>query len=174
MSPLAQNAATLLLRELAALRRELEAYPNDRTVWEQPESLPNSAGTLTLHLCGNLRHFIGARLGHSDYVRDRPREFAARDISRADLLRDVLEAEAEVRRVLPTLTDAELAAPFSDAGFSHTFATDDFVLHLCSHFAYHLGQIDYHRRLVTGQNVSVGAVPPSGLRTAAPVEKASS
>jgi uncharacterized damage-inducible protein DinB len=166
MSQLAENAAGLLFRELAALRRELEAYPDDQTVWEKPESLPNSAGTLTLHLCGNLRHFVGARLGQSDYVRDRPREFAARDISRADLLRDVLEAEAEVRRVLPAMTDAQMEAPYVDPLFDHTFSTGDFIMHLCSHFAYHLGQIDYHRRLVTGQNVSVGAVPPTGLRTA--------
>jgi hypothetical protein len=170
MSQLAQNAAGLLFRELDALRRELEAYPNDQTVWEHPESLPNSAGTLTLHLCGNLRHFVGARLGHSDYVRDRPREFGARGISRADLLREVLEAESEVRRVLPTMTDAEMDLPYIDPIFKHTFTTGDFIMHLCSHFAYHLGQIDYHRRVVTGQNVSVGAVPPAGLRTAKSVE----
>ena len=166
MSAFGANASTILLRDLAALRRELDAYPDDDSVWVLPAGLPNSAGTLTLHLCGNLRHFVGARLGGSSYIRDREREFSARGASREALRADIAEAEAAVQRVLPALDVAALAAPYPDAVANHTFGTGDFILHLCSHFAYHLGQIDYHRRIVTGHNVSIGAVALTAIRTA--------
>jgi len=166
MSTFGANASAILLRDLGALRRELDAYPDDDSVWVLPGSLPNSAGTLVLHLCGNLRHFIGARLGGSAYVRDREREFGARGIPRDVLRADIAEAETAVAGALPALSDAALEAPYPDRLGNHTYGTADFILHLCSHFAYHLGQIDYHRRIVTGQHVGIGAVAPSALRTA--------
>src|SRR5438105_454639 len=166
MEDLAKNAAALLLRELAALRREVDAYPDDASIWAQPEALPNPAGSLVLHLCGNLRHFIGTRLGQSDYVRDRQREFSARELSRAELLREIDEAESVVRNVLPHLSDEQLEGVFPETLAGHSFSTADFIMHLCSHFAYHLGQVDYHRRIVTGNSAGVGALPLNGLRTA--------
>jgi hypothetical protein len=164
----AADMSTLLLRDLAALRRELDAYPDDDSVWALPPGLPNSAGTLALHLCGNLRHFVGARLGGSGYVRNREREFSARGLSREALRAEIAEADAAVRRVLPALDDAALDAPYPDALANHTYGTGDFILHLCSHFAYHLGQVDYHRRIVTGVNESIGAMALMELRTATP------
>ncbi len=166
MSQLAQNAAALLLRELRALRRELEAYPDDAAIWSQPPSLPNSAGTLALHLAGNLRHFIGAKLGGSDYVRNRTREFEARGLSREVLLEELSGAEDAVRTVVASLSEADLAKPFSEPVAGQHVVTGDFLMALCSHFTYHLGQIDYHRRIVTGQTNGVGALPMSELRSA--------
>jgi uncharacterized damage-inducible protein DinB len=169
MSHLARNAAALLLRELETLRAELEAYPDDRSIWAQP-GLPNAAGTLALHLAGNIRYFIGATLGGSGYVRDRPREFAARDLPRAELFEEVSAAEAAVRAVLPSLSDSAIEAPFPEPVNGLTMITGDFLMHLCAHFAYHLGQLDYHRRVVTGQTNGLGALPLTGLRTAKPAE----
>jgi hypothetical protein len=168
MSTFAEQSSAILLRELATLRREIDAYADDDGVWALAPGLPNSAGTLVLHLCGNLRHFVGSRLGSTGYVRDRPREFGARDLPRELLLEEIAAAEAAVRDVLPGLSEAALAAAYPDVLAGHAYATGDFVLHLCTHFAYHLGQIDYHRRIVTGQNVSVGAVPPTALHSATP------
>lgn len=166
MSSLALNAQALLLRELAALKRELQTYPDDASVWVLPEGMPNSAGTLVLHLCGNLQFFIGARLGGSGYVRDRPREFAARDLSRDELLAELGEAESAVRLGLSVVTDAQMASRFPDPIGEHTFETGDLVMHICSHAAYHLGQIDYHRRVVTKQNVGIDALSPREMRSA--------
>src|SRR5690606_19080291 len=67
-------ASTLILRELRAMRREVDAYPNDGAPWRLLQGLPNSGGTLVLHCAGNLQHYVGAVLGVTRYVPDRPAE----------------------------------------------------------------------------------------------------
>jgi uncharacterized damage-inducible protein DinB len=153
-----------LLRELDSLAAELAAYPDDAAVWSLPAGAPNSAGTLTLHMVGNLRHFIGATLGGTGYVRDRDAEFASRDLPREALLALVAATHAEVGATLATLDAAALEAefplplPFSAPEQGHRIPTGRFLVHLTSHLAYHLGQVDYHRRLTTGHGASVGAL----------------
>jgi hypothetical protein len=165
-TPLAQCIAGVLVRDLHALRREVEAYPHDEMAWGKRPELPNTGGNLVLHLCGGLRHFVGATLGKSGYVRDRPREFAATGLKRVELLAEIAEAESVVATVIPALTEAELGAPFPETLGGATVETADFLLHLCAHLGYHLGQVDYHRRLVTGNSAGIGALPIHGLRTA--------
>ncbi len=149
----------LFVRELATLRDELLAYPDERMIWALPPGLPNSAGTIALHLVGNLRWFIGAQLGASGYVRDRPAEFSQRDVSRATLIAQIETAADEVTRALATRDDSELAQPYPPEVASIRVSTARWLQHLASHLAYHLGQVDYHRRIVTGNSVSVGALP---------------
>lgn len=148
---------TILLRDLAALERELRAYPDEHDIWASPPGVPNSAGTLALHLAGNLHHYLGAVLGGSDYVRDREEEFGARDLPREKVLARVAAATAAVDATLGALDDARLEETFP-AEFPHRRVnTGRFLLHLSTHFAYHLGQIDYHRRMVTGSAAGVDA-----------------
>lgn len=149
--------AGLLVRELRALRREIEAYPDDETLWAQPEGTSNPAGALAHHLTGNLRHFIGARLGGSSYVRDRKAEFERRDLGRAELIALVDETIAEVGETLPRLASDVLSGDYPDVLGGHKVGTTPLLLHLLSHFSYHLGQIDYHRRIVTGSGETVNA-----------------
>jgi hypothetical protein len=152
------TVAALLDRELATLQREIEAYPSDASLWVQPVGIPNPGGILAHHLTGNLRHFIGARLGGSGYVRDRAAEFSRRDLTRAELVHLVEEARGEVRMALGSLDRGALDAEYPEALRDHRFTTRDFLAHLLSHLAYHLGQIDYHRRMVTGSREGVNAV----------------
>ena len=163
---LAQCIAGVLIRDLHALRREVEAYPDEDMPWATREGLPNAGGNLVLHLCGGLRHFVGAMLGKSGYVRDRPREFAATGLKRVELLAEIAEAESVVSTVIPALSSADLGASFPEKLGGATVETADFLLHLCAHLGYHLGQIDYHRRLVTGDSAGVGALPIHELHTA--------
>jgi len=149
---------TLLTRELRAVRRELEAYPDDASVWHSAPGIPNTGGTLALHVAGNIQHFFGAILGRDGYKRDRDAEFARRDVSRKELLAGIDAAIASVDRTLPRLDDAVLAAPYPEPIAKRRVSTGDFAVHLASHLAYHLGQIDYHRRTVTGDSKGVDAV----------------
>lgn len=165
---LAQMIESCLCRELHTLRLELDAYPDERLIWQLPAGLPNSAGTLALHLAGNLRHYIGAVLGGSGYVRNREREFSARDLPRETLLAELTEAESAIRATLPRLTEADLAREFPEPIRDHFLETADFLLHLEAHLAYHLGQMSYHRRFVTGEVRGVGALPSAELFTARP------
>lgn len=147
----------ILLRDLATLRREIEAYPHEADLWTCPAGVTNSAGTLALHLAGNLQHFVGAQLGGTGYVRDRDAEFADRNVPRAALLDRIARAADAVDRTLRGLPEARLAEPYPLEVGGVRLPTGLFLQHLATHFAYHLGQLDYHRRIVTGASAPVGA-----------------
>jgi hypothetical protein len=162
----AAAVAAILDRELRALRRELEAYPDDQAIWHELPGVPNSAGTLALHLAGNLQHYIGARLAGSGYVRDRDAEFARRGVPRTELLAEIERARTAVQAGLGALEPAALDRDYPEAIAQSRVRTGDYLVHLCTHFAYHLGQVDVHRRVVTGAAVGIGAVRPAELWSA--------
>jgi uncharacterized damage-inducible protein DinB len=148
----------LITRELRAFRRELEAYPDDASVWRAVPGLPNTGGTLALHVAGNLRHFIGAIVGRDGYVRDRDAEFSRRDVPRAELIAGLDAAIASVDRALGSSSADLLRGAYPEPIAKRTVPAADFLVHLVSHLAYHLGQIDYHRRAVTGDPRGIDAV----------------
>lgn len=149
---------TVLTRELRAFRRELEAYPDEASVWRTVPGLPNTGGTLALHVAGNLQHFLGAVLGRDGYKRDRDSEFARRDVPRSELIAGIDAAIRSVERTLPSLSDAALAPPYPEPIAKRALGTELFLVHLATHLSYHLGQLDYHRRAVTGNAQGVDAV----------------
>ena len=149
----------LLLRELGAVRRSVEAYPDEASLWRLPPGVPNAGGTLVLHISGNLRHYVGAVLGGTGYVRDRDAEFSRRDVPRDALLAEVDAAIDAVERTMESLGDGALDGVYPELVVGRAVATADYLAHLASHLAYHLGQLDYHRRVVTGDKRGVGALP---------------
>jgi hypothetical protein len=155
-----QSIAALLNRELQGFGREITLFPDDETVWRTVPGVPNSAGNLALHVAGNLQHFVGAVLGGSAYVRDRDREFSCRSGSRREIIEELQKAALAVRTVVPNLTDAVLGCDFPEPVIpDHRIRTLRFLLHLCAHASFHLGQAGYVRRALTGQNQSAGPVP---------------
>lgn len=157
----AHDFALALARELAAIRAEVLAYPDDQSVWDMPSGAPNSGGTLVLHVCGNLRSNVGAGLGDSGYVRDRDAEFSTRGTSRAQLVALVDITATEVAAALDSLPPERLAGTMTVA--KATLPVRRGLLHLATHLAYHLGQLDFHRRLVTGDTRGVGALAVAPL-----------
>ena len=162
--------AAVICRELKTIERELEAYQTEEQVWELPAGLPNSGGTLALHAAGNLRHFIGTVLGGGSYVRDRDAEFARRAVPRAELIAELREAEKAVRETLTTLDSSTFARTYPLPVANRRVNTGEFLTHLAVHLAYHAGQLDFHRRVVTGNAIGVGAVSPMELPSAKPIE----
>jgi uncharacterized damage-inducible protein DinB len=158
----------VLDRDLRALIRGIEAYPDDASVWREIPGITNSGGTLALHLAGNLRHFLGSVLGGTSYVRDREAEFARRGVTRAELVAEVERARKDIAAGLGTLSPKELDRPYAQPIAGVTVTLSDTLVHLASHLAYHLGQVDYHRRIATGQNRGVGAIAASELPSARP------
>lgn len=153
----------VLLRELAAVRRTVAAYPDDASLWAERPGLPNAGGTLVLHLAGNLQHYLGAVLGRTGYRRDRATEFSRRNGSRAELLGEIDAAHQAIERGMAVLSEETLAAPYPEQIAGRTVVTGDFVVHLATHLAYHLGQLDYHRRVVTGERRSIDAIAVAEL-----------
>lgn len=159
---------TLLARDLRALAREVEAYASDELVWRAVPGISNSAGTLVLHLAGNLEHFIGAVLGRTGYVRDRAAEFATRDLTRPELRRRIDEAAHAVDETLAQITAEQLQAEYPVPIGGRRVGTAALLAHLSTHLAYHLGQIDYHRRIVGDGPGTVDAMSIAELPEHAP------
>lgn len=149
MSITALSVSELVERDLNRLTNEIELYTNEKNLWLVEGNIANSAGNLVLHLCGNLQHFIGAILGKSGYQRNREFEFAGKDVSKAELLEMVKSTKKVVAETLQRLPESSLNYPypirvFGDKDMSTVF----FLIHLQGHLNYHLGQINYHRRLL--------------------------
>lgn len=164
----ASYLSTIIARDLRALRREVEAYPDDASLWRTLPTIPNAAGTLVLHLSGNLQHFIGAQLARNGYVRDREAEFSRRNVPRSELLSHIDAALEAVIGTMAHVTDADLDTTFPTPIGNARVKTADMLIHLATHLAYHLGQIDYHRRAIAGDSRSVNAVSPSEMLSAMP------
>ncbi len=162
--------SAILTRDLSTLERELEVYPDDASIWRLVPGVRNSAGTLALHLCGNLQHFVGAVLGGTGFQRRRDAEFSTRDVPRDQLCADVRGTRDTVRAVLGSLPPASLDAPYPLEIGEHRIQTGDFLLHLATHLTFHVGQVDYHRRILTGDDRSVSPVSIAELSTATSTE----
>lgn len=138
----------LFERDLDKLQQEISLYKDEKKLWETGKHISNSAGNLTLHLIGNLNHFIGATLGGSGYVRNRPLEFSQRDIPRDELLGMIGKTAAVVKETLGRLGESDLQKEYPLPVFDKPTGTEFFLVHLSTHLAYHLGQINYHRRML--------------------------
>lgn len=139
---------TLFDRDLHKLHQEIEAYQTEEALWHTEPGISNSAGNLCLHLLGNLNTYIGAELGHSGYIRHRDLEFSARNIPRAELLAGITATRRVVEAALAPLQDEQLATEYPIVVWEAPTSLGYLLMHLTTHLAYHLGQINYHRRLV--------------------------
>lgn len=148
----------VITRELKALRREIETYPSDDDLWEVRPGITNPGGNLALHLAGNLQYFLGNVLGKNGYVRNREAEFGSRDIPRAELLREIDNAIEAVATGMSQISEADLAKPYPEPVGGVRSSTGAFLAHFATHLAYHLGQVDYHRRILTGEGKTVKAM----------------
>ncbi|GAC1369180.1 MAG: hypothetical protein NVSMB30_06780 [Hymenobacter sp.] len=152
---LRQDLIRLFERDLQRLAQEIDAYTDPADIWQVAEGIQNSAGSLCRHVVGNLNAYIGATLGHTGYVRSREAEFGAPPVSRAVLLRALRDTRLVVQETLMVLTTTQLKTPYPVDVLGYPMTTQYCLMHLHGHLTYHLGQVDYHRRLLTKQ----GALP---------------
>ena len=138
----------LFLRELDKVRTEITLYRHEAHIWKTSQDIANSGGNLCLHLVGNLKTFIGKELGGLPYIRNREEEFSLKDIPRSQLIVMVDETRDAVDRTLNQLTDDLLGNVYPVIVFKEKMTTGYFLVHLLSHLSYHLGQLNYHRRLL--------------------------
>jgi len=139
--------AELYERDLLKLRDEIKNFKDERNIWRATDGVTNSAGTLTLHLIGNLSFTIGAKIGNTGYVRDREREFSATGIPQAEMIADIENLIGIVKTSLNGITQQQLDAtyPLEMVGQK---STAWYLTFFYGHFTYHLGQINYLRRIL--------------------------
>lgn len=145
---LIQTLQILFRRDLERLRQEIDSYKDETKIWYVERNIANSAGNLCLHLVGNLNTYIGAEFGKTGYVRHRELEFSLKDIPKAELLTKIDATIAVVEQSLANVTDQQLSEEYPLLVFSEKTSTEYFLVHLATHLNYHLGQINYHRRLL--------------------------
>ncbi|MCR5886230.1 DUF1572 domain-containing protein [Hymenobacter sp. J193] len=138
----------LFRRDLNRVLQELTQYRDEETIWHVEKGIANSAGNLSLHLVGNLRTYIGAELGGVAYTRHRELEFSLKNVPRQELLEKVAETRDIVDASLRTLSPEVLTQEYPLLVFEQKTSTEYLLVHLTTHLAYHLGQINYHRRLL--------------------------
>jgi uncharacterized damage-inducible protein DinB len=153
---------SLLVRDLEGMQRELRLFGDEAAIWRTMPGITNSAGSLAAHVAGNIQHFVGAVLGGSGYVRDRDAEFT-RQVSRTELVSGLDAAIATVREVLPRFDDRQLDALYPAMPMPGVLSTRRFLLHLCTHASFHVGQAGYLRRVLTGDARSTGTGTPARL-----------
>jgi hypothetical protein len=142
--------AALFRRDLTRLVQELRAFPDDGALWTKPPGISNSIGNLVLHLEGNLREYIGRQLGGVPYSRQREREFTETGLTIDNLLARVEPLAILIPETIAGLSDADLNRLYPEEPFNSPISTAQYLVSLNSHLNYHLGQIDYLRRMLTG------------------------
>ena len=135
-------------KDIKKLIEEILLYKNENDLWLLKGDVKNSPGTLALHITGNLKHFIGAQLGKTGYVRERDKEFSDRNVSKENLLKGLNEALEIVKATLPNLSDEDLQKDFPISFLEKVRPTIEILFILYGHLNYHLGQVNYHRRLL--------------------------
>jgi uncharacterized damage-inducible protein DinB len=143
------DLAALYRRDLTKVIQQLRTFPEGAALWQLAPGVTNSAGNLALHLEGNLREFIGRQLGDVPYQRRREQEFAMKSVPAAELITRLEEVAELIPRVVESLSDEVLAAPYPSQVVGGYESTRQFLFHLLGHLNYHLGQIDYLRRFLT-------------------------
>ena len=139
---------SLFNRDLNKLKEEIALYKTESQLWVIDKNISNSAGNLCLHLIGNLNTYIGAEMGKTGYIRNRPLEFSAKDVEKDQLISKIEETILMVNETLDSLVENDLETIYPQIVFEKEMTTGFFLMHLSTHLAYHLGQINYHRRLV--------------------------
>jgi hypothetical protein len=139
--------AEIYERDLLKLKTEIQNFKDEDNIWRKTDGISNSAGTLVLHLLGNLNYTIGALLGGSGYVRNREQEFSLTGVPREKLIADIEAAIEAVKNGLNKTDPAKLEEiyPLEMVGKK---STAYYLTFLNGHLNYHLGQINYLRRIL--------------------------
>lgn len=148
MEMLTEDLLKLFVRDLNRLKSEISQYQDEANLWKVDGSISNSAGNLCLHLIGNLQTYFGSVYGNTGYVRNRDKEFSDKAVPRVQLMDMIAQTELMMQQVLPKISQEQLEEDYPMEVFDHSMKSAYYFVHLAVHLGYHLGQINYHRRLL--------------------------
>jgi hypothetical protein len=143
-----ESLKTIFTRDLQKLKSEIEMYHNEQALWLVDKGISNPGGNLCLHIIGNLNAYIGVGLAGTDYVRKRDLEFSLKNIPRVELLKGIEETILTVENGLDKLSDEQMMNDFPIVIWDKPGGMGFTLIHLATHLNYHLGQVNYHRRLL--------------------------
>jgi hypothetical protein len=147
---LSETLKKIYRRDLEKLSHEISLYKNEKNIWRVDKQITNSAGNLCLHLVGNMNTYIGAVLGRSGYIRNRDLEFSQKDIPQYELITKVDDTITVIEKSMDLVNDEQLKEEYPLLVFQTKTTVEYMLVHLSAHLGYHLGQVNYHRRLLDG------------------------
>lgn len=145
---LTETLKILFKRDLKRLINEIEQYSNEDDIWKIQGQINNSAGNLCLHIVGNLNTYIGNELGQTGYIRNRDLEFSLKNVSRQELLQKIENTIDTINETMDNFDESLLETEYPVLVFEYKTSIGYLLVHLTTHLTYHLGQINYHRRLI--------------------------
>jgi len=137
----------LFNRDLDKLIDKINSFKNQENLWKTQGEITNSAGNLCLHLIGNLNYFIGTIIGNTGYVRNRDAEFSDTDVDRKMMTNMILETKSAITTTLEMFNKEQLKNIYPIKVFGDEITYEFLLIHLVGHLNYHLGQINYLRRI---------------------------
>jgi len=140
------------LEQLSGRIQDCLGKLNEDHIWARGSDNENAIGNLVLHLCGNVRQWIGTGVGQQPDVRDRDSEFQARGgtspAQLAERLKSVVTEAGEIIRTLPVsrLTESKVIQKYD-------VTLLEAIYHVVEHFSQHTGQILFATKLLTGDDL---------------------
>lgn len=143
--------AELYERDLLKLRDEIKNFKDDYNIWRKTDGISNSAGTLVVHLTGSLNFCIGTKIGNTGYVRNREFEFSGTEVPRSELIAGLDNVIEVIKSSLQGISQQKLDEiyPLEILGQK---STGYYLIYFHGHLNYHLGQVNYLRRMLEGVN----------------------
>ena len=134
-------------RDIHKLIEEVNLFRNEEDLWRTQGSVKNPAGNLVLHIIGGLNYLIGTTLAHTNYVRDRDQEFIRKSVERKILVAKLAELIPMINETLNALTREDMEAEYPIFFDKPKTSTSYVLTQLLLHLNYHLGQVNYLRRI---------------------------
>src|SRR5229473_167037 len=132
--------------------RELTEPLSTEQLWTRTYPYGNSIGNLILHLTGNLNYYIGAQVGGTGYVRQRPLEFSNTGLPKDEVLREFDKVIEIVIATIGKQLDDDWAAPFYGELESESKTRFSGFLACAGHAYHHVGQMIYLQRELLGSS----------------------
>jgi hypothetical protein len=135
-------------RDLRKMIEEVNLFNNEENLWKIEGSVKNSCGNLVLHIIGGLNHFVGATLAHTGYIRDRDQEFVRKGVERKELVAQLEALIPMINKTVSALTPEDMEAEFPIFFDKPKTSVSYVLVRLLAHLDYHLGQVNYLRRIL--------------------------
>ena len=112
-------------------------------LWSEKHGIPNSIGTLIRHLTGNLNHYLGAGILKNGYIRNREKEFSDTNLAKETIIAELETAVIIAKEAVSQINEEIILQPYTTPCGDNYESFAYHIVRLATHFALHLGQVDY-------------------------------
>jgi uncharacterized damage-inducible protein DinB len=145
--------STTKMKHMAGHVSTCLALLSQEQVWLRSSENVNSVGNLVLHLCGNIRQWIGYGIGGQDDIRHRDAEFAAKDGPKAELAVLFEKTVADAVAIISNLSPGRLIERITPQG--REVSVLDAIYQATGHLQEHAGQIVFATKQMTGRDLAL-------------------